>query len=141
MSYSTTLLRGAVALTLAGAAVLKLVDALHVMEHQHALVSVLRQPSVALPVATVELVVAVALLTRQWRPWAMAAFGLSSVFVVMLAAIVMRGLPPSACGCFGGWQAPVAAHFGLVFGLPLASRELAFGGEPATAANAAATAR
>ena len=52
----------------------------------------------------IEFFVGVFVFLGLWTPWALrGALILFGLFVVMLASVLIRGLPLENCGCFGEW--------------------------------------
>lgn len=51
--------------------------------------------------AAIELVVALSLATRAWKWGLRSTVVLTIIFLVVMLALVLSGVPMSACGCFG----------------------------------------
>lgn len=79
-------------------------------------------PAVSILAGIAEIGAAVLLVTARARLGAWITFWLAFVFGVGFSYIVVAGLPTRACGCFGTWEAPVAAHYGIILSMMLLSR-------------------
>lgn len=95
------LYRGVLAVGLLFAAVLKFEGLLHVDPNIDAAVHwirPLRVPWVSGGVALMEALLAIGMLSRQWRRLAPITFMLSGGFLVFLSILVLAGMPTTACG-------------------------------------------
>jgi hypothetical protein len=84
----------------------------------------LREAHLSVPLGALELMLAFAVLTQRLKVAGLASFVASSLFAVALSIVILSGLPTGACGCFGTWQAPIFAHYAIIFSLLLASRRI-----------------
>jgi hypothetical protein len=78
--------------------------------------------------AFVELAASLMLLSRWWAWGARVSFALGCLFSVMVAYLVLSGLPVQACGCVGNLELSVGTHYALVVGLLLCARFLVISG-------------
>ena len=79
-------------------------------------------PAVSVAAGIVEVVAAILLVGARYRWGAWIAFWLSFVFGMGFTYIVLAGLPTRSCGCFGTWEAPLLAHYGIILSMMLLSR-------------------
>lgn len=78
-------------------------------------------PAVLLGIAIVEILCAVALLSRTWRLGVVISFVLASLFVFYRAALLWNGIVSASCGCLGTIRLPLVSQLVMLFGVLILS--------------------
>ena len=109
-----------VSAVLLASALLKLAE-LATEQHTHPKGSsaILQHPALRLIIITLECCVAVLLALSRRRQSVYLAFALCSAFLVLVIAMLWRGLDVTACGCFGDVELPTRTHIALLGGMML----------------------
>jgi Methylamine utilisation protein MauE len=101
-----------VALLLLGLSKIQVLTDGHVHGHEQNLL-----PIVLGLVAGIELLVATLLLSKAWRIGAWSTACLGTAFLFAVPGMLIFGIQPSSCGCFGKWQLSTGAHILFAIGL------------------------